>query len=220
MPAASLTSRARAVRRRFRRAVLARRRLLAALLTGAAVLAAVRATSPPPPPTVEVLVAARDLPAGEPLTPADLRATAIDPAAVPDGLVTDPVGRLLATPLRRGEVVTDARLLGPGLAEGFPGRALVPVRFPDADSVALLRPGDRVEVIATDPREGTATTVAAGALVAAVPPAGDHWGATTTGRLVVLAVAPGDVASLGAAQVQSFLSFALPSVASSPSSNV
>ncbi|HEY0951335.1 MAG TPA: hypothetical protein VGD85_14130, partial [Nocardioides sp.] len=55
--------------RAVRRAVLARRRPLAALLTAGAVAAGLHAAAEPPPATVEVAVAARDLPAGTVLAP-------------------------------------------------------------------------------------------------------------------------------------------------------
>ena len=52
--------RLRAVRHQLRR----RRRLIAATLTALAVLSALRTLAPAPPATVEVLVAARDMPSG------------------------------------------------------------------------------------------------------------------------------------------------------------
>ncbi|MFJ9717116.1 RcpC/CpaB family pilus assembly protein [Streptomyces sp. NPDC101213] len=55
------------------------------------------------------------------------------------------------------------------------GRVRAPVRIADAATVRLLRPGDRVDVIAVDPaerpaaRDGEARVVARGALVTRVP---------------------------------------------------
>ncbi|MFJ4694001.1 RcpC/CpaB family pilus assembly protein [Streptomyces sp. NPDC088766] len=55
------------------------------------------------------------------------------------------------------------------------GRVRAPVRIADAATVRLLRPGDRVDVIAVDPagrpaaRDGEARVVARGALVTKVP---------------------------------------------------
>ncbi|NPD03869.1 hypothetical protein HN031_04110 [Nocardioides sp. zg-1308] len=60
--------RVRAVRHQLRR----RRRLIAAALTAAAALSALRTLAPPPADTVEVLVAARDLPSGTVLDDDDL----------------------------------------------------------------------------------------------------------------------------------------------------
>ena len=67
----------------FRRRVLRRRRLLAAVLTAVAVAAGLTATARPPAPTVTVVVAARDLPAGQVLSADDLARVAFAPVSVP-----------------------------------------------------------------------------------------------------------------------------------------
>ncbi|MFI7318724.1 hypothetical protein [Streptomyces venezuelae] len=69
-----------------------------------------------------------------------------------------------------------------------------PVRIADADTVRLLRPGDRVDVIAAgSPADGAEPhTVASGARVTAVPEPGE--GPAETGALVVLSV-PKDAAA-------------------------
>jgi Flp pilus assembly protein CpaB len=64
------------------------------------------------------------------------------------------LGRLVAGPVRRGEPLTDVRLLGPSLLAAVargPDVVAVPVRFADAGAAALLRPGDRVDVLAAPP---------------------------------------------------------------------
>lgn len=58
-----------------------------------------------------------------------------------------------------------------------------PVRIADGATVGLLRPGDRVDVVAAD-TGGAVRVVASGARVAEVP----DVGGTETGALVVLAV--------------------------------
>ncbi|MEU9714732.1 hypothetical protein [Streptomyces sp. NPDC047976] len=65
-----------------------------------------------------------------------------------------------------------------------------PVRIADAGTVRLLRPGDRVDVVAAE-RTGSPRVVAAGARVAEVPPV--EAGAGDGGALVVLSV-PRDTA--------------------------
>ena len=162
----SVTSRAA---RAVRRAVLRRRRLLVAVLVALAVGAGLRAVAAPPPPTVEVLVAAADLPAGTVLGADDLQPVAVPPEAVPASTAPSPTGRTLAAPLRRGEPVTDVRLVGPDLTEGLDGVVAVPLRLPDAGSVGLLRVGDVVDLVGADPRGGGARTVVAGARVLALP---------------------------------------------------
>ncbi len=193
----------------LRRAVQARRRPLAAVLAGVAVLAALRTLAPPPVPTVEVLVAARDLPAGSVVGADDVVPAAYSPGLAPHGLADDPVGRVLAAPLRQGEPVTDVRLVGPSLTEGYDGLVAVPVRLPDAGSVALLRVGDRIDLVATDPEAAVARTLASSVPVVALPrPATDGDGAGITGRLLVVAAPPDVAEDIAAAAVGDFLSFA------------
>ncbi|HST66522.1 MAG TPA: Flp pilus assembly protein CpaB [Mycobacteriales bacterium] len=184
-----------AVRRRGeRRVALARigarlggwpRRVLVGLLL---LVAAVLAVRPHPaavpaaaaPPETDVVVAVRDLAAGTVLAAADLRTVAMPAGLVPAGVVGRPsvlVGRIAAGAIRRGETVTDARVVGPGLTAGLgPGEsAAVPVRLADADAAALVRPGDRVDVLGTpvapdgtQPAAGDAVDVATGVRVLAV----------------------------------------------------
>ncbi|MEO5851015.1 MAG: SAF domain-containing protein [Nocardioides sp.] len=191
-----------------RRAVLRRRRLLAALLSAVAVLAALRSVSPAPEPMVPVLVAARDLPSGTLVRPGDLVETAYPPATAPDGLAGDVVGRTLAAPVRRGEPITDVRLVGPALTEGYDDLVAVPVRLPDAGSVALLTVGDRIDLVATDPSAGGARVIALAAPVLALPAptdAGDNGG--LPGRLVVVGASPTAAGAIAGAAVRDFLSF-------------
>lgn len=195
--------------RSVRRAVLARRRLLAALLTAVAVAAGLQAATAPPPAEVPVLVATRDLPSGTVLGADDLRTTGFAPGSVPSGAVEVAAGRTLAAPLRVGEPVTDVRLVGPALTEGYPGLAAVPVRLPDAGVADLLTVGDRVDLVATDPQGGSASIVASDAPVLALP--ADDGGAGTTGlggRLVVLGVPPSGVPLVAEASARTFLSVA------------
>ena len=152
----------------------ARRRPLAAVLAGVAVLAGLRTLAPPPVPTVEVLVAARDLAAGSVVGSDDVLPAAYSPGLAPHGLADDPVGRVLAAPLRQGEPVTDVRLVGPSLTEGYDGLVAVPVRLPDAGAVALLQVGDQIDLVATDPEATTARTLAAEVPVVGAAPGGDR----------------------------------------------
>jgi Flp pilus assembly protein CpaB len=199
------------VRRAVRRRLLIHRRLLAALCCGVAVAAGVHAVAAPPPPSVAVTAAAHDLPAGQVLAADDLTTLDLPPGAVPDGAGShdDLVGRTLAAPLRAGEPVTDVRLLGAGLAAAHPGLASLPVRLPDPGQVALLAPGDRIDLLATDPQAGGSRVVASDALVLAVPPADDRSATTApAGALVVLGVAPASVPPVAEAAARFFLSYA------------
>lgn len=120
---------------------------------------------------VSVAVAARDLPSGATLSPADLRTARLPAEAVPERAESDPArsaGQRLAGPLRRGEVVTDAALVGPGLLTGtVPGTTAVPVRMADPASLQLLAPGQLVDlVLSADAGGGGAS---ASALASQVP---------------------------------------------------
>ncbi|MFC7496430.1 MULTISPECIES: SAF domain-containing protein [unclassified Nocardioides] len=205
----SARDRLAAVRRTLRRTLLARRRLLAAVLTGVAVAAGLHATAAEPPTRVAVLVAARDLPAGTVLARDDVRRAEFAPGSVPDGVADSPAGRTLAAPLRAGEPVTDVRLVGPALTDGYPGLVAVPVRLPDAGMAGLLRVGDRVDLVSADPQGGSAEVVADAVPVLALPDTPAEVGATgLTGRLVVVGAEPGDVAGIADASVRTFLTIA------------
>jgi Flp pilus assembly protein CpaB len=190
------------------------RRLLAAGLAAAAVAFAIEAASPAAPATVDVVVAARDLPGGTVLGSADVTVTAFPAGAVPGGVLGGPgeaSGALLAAPVRAGEPITDRRVLGPGLLAGWDGSGssdvvAAPVRVADAGSARHLRPGDRIDLLATS-LDGAATTsvVAADVPVLALPSATDST--LAEGALVLVATTPAQAADLAAAAVSARLSF-------------
>ena len=134
------------------RLFLRRRRLIAALFLCAAAAVAVQQLTPASPPTATVVVASRDLPAGHVLATGDFQALALDPAMIPAGTL-DPssaafTGGQLSGPVRRGEVLTDASLLGTGLLTGAPpGSQAVPLRLSDVSTLPLLRQGQLVTVV-------------------------------------------------------------------------
>ena len=202
----------------LRLVVAARRRVLAAALVGLSVLTGLSALRPAPPPTVVVLAAARDLAPGVALALEDLRSVSLPASAVPAGVLRPgaPVlGRVVAGPVRRGEPLTDVRLVGPSLlaASAVRGAVAVPVRFADPGAVAVLRPGDRIDVLATaagDPAAAAASVarvVATNVVVLAVP-APDTTG-IGDGALVVLACPPPVARALAAAGARERLSPAL-----------
>jgi Flp pilus assembly protein CpaB len=194
--------------RPVRRAVLRRRRLIAALLTGVAVAAGVHAAAGPAPDTVPVLVAARDLPSGARIGAADLETVRFAPGSAPEAVADDPVGEVLAAPLRTGEPVTDVRLVGPELTVGRPGLVAVPVRLPDPGMVALLDVGDRIDLLATDPQAGGATVVATDVLVLAIPGADDQTSASgLPGRLVVVGAEATEVNAMAEAAVRAVVTY-------------
>jgi pilus assembly protein CpaB len=200
-PSFSPASRPAVVLRSLRRAVRLRRRLLAGGLCAASVAVALGVLSPAPPPTAPVVVAAADLAGGGVLDASDLSVRRFEPSTVPAGASASPqplIGRVLAAPVRAGEPLTDVRVVGPGLLHGYgPGVVGAPVRIADADSVALLRVGDQVDVLAPDPRGLLPPeTAVSGAPVVAVPRTEDDVGSGASGALVVLAVTAADAARL------------------------
>lgn len=191
-----------------RRAVLRRRRLLASALTAVAVAAGLHAVAAPPEPTTGVVVAARDLPAGAVLAPGDVTAVDLPPDAVPPDVVDDPLGRVLAGPVRAGELLTDVRLVGPDLVAGRADLVAAPVRLPDAAMADLLQVGDLIDLVAADPQRGTSEVVAAAVPVLALPRSAQATGATgLPGSLVVVGLGEGDVGPIAAASVRSFVTF-------------
>ena len=157
---ASVTSRlVTTLRPDWTRTVAARRVAAAALVVLAAV-AALR--SDPRGEQTDIVVAARDLTPGVELTAGDVRLETRTVATVPDGSqssVDTVVGSTLAGPARRGEVLTDVRLLGPRLAQSAagPNARIVPLHLADSALLDLIRPCDVVDVLAasdddTDPR--------------------------------------------------------------------
>jgi Flp pilus assembly protein CpaB len=210
MPA--LPPRLRRGLRSVRRAVLLRRRPLAALCFGLGIWLALRVVAGPPAPTTEVLVAARDLPAGLVLTDSDLVERPFADGSEPSGLLGRPqaTGRTLAAPLTAGEPVTDVRVVAAGLLEGYPGLVAVPVRIPDAATVALLRVGDRIDLLATDPRGSGTDLVAHGVPVLALPdPPADAVpiapNSPGSGGLVVVGTTPALSEMVADAAVRRFL---------------
>ncbi|MFI0964108.1 hypothetical protein ACH4S8_22240 [Streptomyces sp. NPDC021080] len=89
---------------------------------------------------------------------------------------------------------------GPGPAE----TVRAPVRITDGATVSLLRPGDRVDVVAAD-GGGAVRVVAAGARVTGVP----DVGTTGTGALVVLSVPRATAVRLAGAGTTSRLAVTL-----------
>jgi len=132
------------------RTVLARR-VAAGGLVALAGIAALRPN--PDGDRAEVVVAARDLHPGAALTLDDVRLENRLTATVPDGSAADlgaVIGSTLASPTRRGEVLTDVRLLGSRLAESTagPGARIVPLHLADSALIDLVRVGDVVDVLA------------------------------------------------------------------------
>lgn len=189
---------------------------------------ALHTLKPPPPRTAPVLVAQEDLIPGTKLNstvvqtvhyPVDL----IPPAALSS---TDEVeGKTLATAARQGTFITDSSLIGPRLYSDVPpGTVAAPVRFADSDLVALLQPGDKINVLSSattpawdgaDSSQERGEVAARAALVLAAPLSerdeGGFLGSpgSQQGSIVLLAVTESEATELAAASQMGGLSITL-----------
>lgn len=216
------SARPRAVRGHRLLAWLGRnRRLAIALLLCLAAGITVHQLTPPPADTVPVLAAARDLPAGTALSATDMTATKIPPGMLTAGAIShtgEAAGKQLAAPLRKGQLVTDTLLLGPGLLTGTPpGSAAVPLRMADPSSIQLVSPGQLVNVVLTgangydqqSPSEVLATAVPVLWTSGQGGKTGQWLGTGETDGLIVVAAAPEQAARLAGASTQGKLFFVL-----------
>jgi Flp pilus assembly protein CpaB len=197
-----------ALRPDWSRTVTARRIAAGALVILAAVVAL---RSDPHGDRIEIVVATRDLASGVELTSDDVRLESRTAATVPDGSqsnVDGVIGATLAGPARRGEVLTDVRVLGPRLAESVagPDARIVPLPLADSALLDLVRPGDVVDVLAAatsdtgvDARPQLVATDAVVVLVSEKP----KGAASGSDRVVLVAVgahAANDVAAAALTQ--------------------
>lgn len=173
------------------RTLLARRIAAAGLV----VLAGVAALRPDPDgDRAPVVVAAHDLSPGTALSADDLLLEKRLVPTIPDGAQSEidtVVGSTLAGPARRGEVLTDVRLLGRRLAESAagPGARIVPVHPVDSALTDLVRPGDVVDVVAASQTSppSAARVIATDAIVVLVS-AKQKAQAATNDRVVLVAL--------------------------------
>jgi Flp pilus assembly protein CpaB len=196
----------RALRPDWSRTPTARRCLAAALVLLAAVAAW---RGDPRADYTDVVVTVRDLSPGVELTVADVHVEARTAAAVPVGAhtrVDAVVGSTLAGPARRGEVLTDVRLLGPRLAEAAagPDARIVPIPLADAALMDLLRPGDIVDIVAAPADDATDAELVATDAVVVLVSARDNALTARDGRVVLVALpAPAAKSVAGVALAQS-----------------
>lgn len=201
--------------------IVLRRRLAVAVLTGVAVVCGLSAVRPAAPATRRVWVAARDLPGGQPLAGPDLRIERIPIPDVPSGAVpstTPALGLLLAAPMRRGEPLTDVRILSSALLEatGETGDVAVPVRVADGPAtVALVRAGNLIDVIAAPGTDSggraTSFTVVRDVRVLATPSheSADGMGSSDTAGLLIVEATDRQAAALARVSTGAQLSIAV-----------
>ena len=173
---------------------------------GLVILAGIAALRPDPDDRrSDVVVAAHDLSPGLALTAADVKLEKRSATTLPDGAQTtidSLVGTTLTGPARRGEVLTDARVLGSRLAglTAGPDARVVPLHLADAAVLDLIRPGDVVDVTgaADAGTDAAPTLVATDAIVVLVSPKQKAAGAGDD-RVVLVALSAVAAHSLAAA---------------------
>lgn len=191
-----------AVRPDFARTLRARR-IVAGLLV--LVAAAIALRPDPAGRLTDVAVSARDLQPGTALSADDIRIQSRPTSTLPDGARTDLAGVLgatLAGPVRRGEILTDARVLTSrlaGLTTG-PQSRIVPLHLDDAAVPDLIRTGDIVDVLGAPDVDAQARPrlLATDAVVVLVSPAGKGAGSFAE-RVVMVALPAAAAHALAAA---------------------
>lgn len=180
----------RALRPDWTRTPTARRCVAGALVLLAAVAAW---RGDPRADYTDVVVTVRDLTPGAELSAADVQVEPRAATALPAGVQTRVdavVGHTLAGPARRGEIVTDVRLLGPRLAEAAagPDARIVPIALADAALTDLLRPGDIVDIVAAPADGATEAKLVATDAVVVLVSARDTTITARDGRVVLVAL--------------------------------
>ena len=179
-----------------RRGVVVRRGIAVALLI-AALASALSAAKELP----RVPVFSRDLPAGAELALADVDLARLPSSSIPDSAVAakpeELTGRVITAAAGKGEVVTDARLLGEDLVSSLVGGSeaaaarMIPVKLAEPDIIPHLHHGDTVDVVTavdaasspSDVGEGEAPTAPTARVIA------------TGGRVVSTSSAEGEASS-------------------------
>nr|WP_255727630.1 Flp pilus assembly protein CpaB [Nesterenkonia sp. DZ6] len=179
--------------------------------------------------TTPALRASADIGAGERLSAAVMEEVQVDVAAVPRDYAVEAeqvLGRQVAVPLPAGALIHPDQLVGPGLLAGQdPGTVAVPVRPADPAMVALLTPGQRVDVLASSdiPERGTSAQLVATAAPVLWSPQDDseNWlpSGTEAGGVVILAVDPATAESIAQATQEGRLHLSLRGTGPPPSSD-
>ena len=135
--------------------------LLAAAALGLAAALTVAQLQPPPPAQATIVVAARAVPAGIPLTADDLRTVQVPPQAAPPDVLRETsaaLDRVLVVPVSEGTLLSEPVLVAPsGGPQGPPGTVVAAVRLGDPALAQILGPGMHVDLLAPSPSSGSLT---------------------------------------------------------------
>ena len=127
------------------------RRLLACACALVAVFTLLGMVREPAKGSVPVIVAAHTITVGERLTPGSVRLATYPADLAPAGAVgslDEVVGQAAAAPLGVGEPLTRDRFVASGLGGALPsGLVAVHVPLSDPGAIAMLRPGDRLDLV-------------------------------------------------------------------------
>lgn len=168
--------------------------LLAAICCGLATVSGVQALRPAPPPSAPVLVTTRTIAPGARLTADDVTLRAVATSVAPPaafGDRSDAVGLTAVVSLPAGTALHPGVLSDGGVLSSAPdGTVVVPVTLADDGVAALLRPGDRVDLLTpgmagtpADGPERTTSYLARRALVLPTPARRTPGDAAATGLL-------------------------------------
>lgn len=169
--------------------------------------------------TTPALRASADIGVGERLSVSLVESVEVDVTAVPRDYSVETeqvVGRQAAVPIPAGALIHPQQLVGPGLLAGQdPGTVAVPVRPADPAMVALLTPGQQVDVLASSdtPERAPGSRLVATAAPVLWTPQDDseNWlpsGAEASG-VVILAVDPATAGSIAQATQEGRLHLSL-----------
>lgn len=158
----------------WHRSLFIRRGLATALLALAALLFTRSLFSTDP----QVMVFTTDIPAGAIISATDVELRAIPAELVPATALGDTAeveGRISASTITAGEIVTTPRFVGNELIASFVTKGtedpsseelnMVPLKLADPSIIPLLHHGDAISVVSQDPNTGLPHTIAAGARV-------------------------------------------------------
>lgn len=204
------------------------RHVAAATCLALATSLTVGALRPAPPPGIDLVVAARDLPAGTVLTVVDLatvtvpRSLAVEPARASDDTRAALLGATIAVAAPAGLPLVPSLLSGGALA-GPPGTVVAAVHLGDGSLAALLAPGEHVDLLTSPGDGGPGVVVAHRAVVLPSPVpdpglssgsgfgsgSGSGFGSGSAPPLLV-AVAPDEAAALAGAATDALFAVVVP----------